>query len=139
MYRRELPGQTKLGFPFFNVELNPESKWVIMSDLMPWDRIEEEYLEHFRSNEGQTAKSARLAFGALYIQASEGLTDDKTRENIMENHHMQYFCGFTSSAQWLSGTSGYFCISFVMRSSSDQAMPLKARSSRHMEMRAELL
>ena len=64
--------------------------------MIPWERIEEEYAKHFRSKEGQVAKSARLAFGALYIQASEGFTDEKTRTHIRENPHMQYFCGFTS-------------------------------------------
>jgi hypothetical protein len=95
MYRREALGQTKLEFPY-NVELNPRSKWIIIADLIPWDRIEEEYAKHFPGKEGQVAKSARLAFGALYIQASEGFTDARIREHIMENPHMQYFCGFTS-------------------------------------------
>jgi len=95
MYRRELPGQTKLIFPF-NVELNPESKWVKIADLIPWDRIEEDYVKHFTSNEGQIAKPARLAFGALYIQVSEGFTDEQVRTHIQENPHMQYFCGFPS-------------------------------------------
>jgi hypothetical protein len=95
MYRRESPGQTKLEFPY-NVELNPCSKWIILADLIPWDRIEEEYAKHFPGYEGQIAKPARLAFGAVYIQASEGFTDGKTREHIMENPHMQYFCGFAS-------------------------------------------
>ena len=92
MYRRELPEQTKLPFPY-NVELNPESKWVKLADLIPWSRIEEDYVKHFRGNEGQVAKPARLAFGALYIQATEGFTDEKTAEHIQENPHMQYFCG----------------------------------------------
>ena len=84
MYRKRQLGQLEITFPF-NVELNPESKWVILSDRIPWDRIEEEYMTHFSGREGQVAKSARLAFGALYIQTSEGLTDVKTREHIQEN------------------------------------------------------
>jgi len=95
MYRRELTGQLKLKFPF-NVDLNPESKWVQIAGLIPWERVEEEYARNFHSNEGQVAKSARLAFGALYIQIEEGFTDEKTREHIQENPHMQYFCGFDS-------------------------------------------
>jgi hypothetical protein len=79
----------------FNVKLNPESKWVKMADLFPWEEIEREYAKHFEGrNEGQVAKSSRLAFGAVYIYTSEGLTDEKVREHIQENPHMQYFCGF---------------------------------------------
>ena len=92
MYTKRESGQIAMKFPF-NVELDPESPWVILADRIPWDRIEEEYMKHFPGSEGQVAKSARMAFGALYIQTSEGLTDVKTRRHIRENPHMQYFCG----------------------------------------------
>ena len=59
MYRRELPGQIKMDIPF-NVSLNPESKWVQLAQLFPWDRIEEMYVKNFKSNEGQIAKPSRL-------------------------------------------------------------------------------
>ena len=95
MYRRESPGQLRLEIPF-DVALNPESKWVRLAKVIPWERIEMDYAKHFHGREGQIAKSARLAFGALYIQASEGFTDEKVREHIRENPHMQYFCGFVS-------------------------------------------
>jgi hypothetical protein len=95
MYRRESPGQLRLDIPF-DVTLNQESRWVRLAKLIPWERIEVDYAKHFHGREGQIAKSARLAFGALYIQASEGFTDEKTREHIQENPHMQYFCGFLS-------------------------------------------
>jgi len=88
-----VPGQLKIEIPF-NVELNSESKWVKLADMIPWTRIEADYVKHFHGNEGQVAKSARLAFGALYIQSTEGFTDEKTREHIRENPHMQFFCGF---------------------------------------------
>ena len=93
MYKKIAHEQLKLDIPY-NVKLNPESKWIRMSSIIPWSLIDEEYEKNFKSDEGQIAKSSRLAFAALYIQASEGLTDEKTRENIQENPHMQYFCGF---------------------------------------------
>jgi len=92
MYRREIAGQLTMELPF-NVELNPKSRWVELAKQFPWEQIEEEYAVHFQGDEGQVAKSARLAFGALYIQMTEGFTDAKTREHIWENPHMQYFCG----------------------------------------------
>lgn len=93
MYRREMPGQLKLDIPF-SVPLNPESRWVRLANLIPWERIEEEYIQHFKGQAGQKALPARLAFGALYIQTTEGFTDVQTRMHIQENPHMQYFCGF---------------------------------------------
>jgi len=93
MYRSKLSGQIKLEIPF-NVKLNPESKWVRLSNQLPWDRIDEEYEKNFKSNEGQIAKPSRLAYCALYIQTTEGFTDEKTMEHIRDNPHMQYFCGF---------------------------------------------
>jgi hypothetical protein len=93
MYRKKMPGQLKMEIPF-NIGLNHESKWVKLAKQIPWDKIEEEYSTNFESREGQIAKPSRLAYGALYIQAAEGFTDEKTREHIRENPHMQYFCGF---------------------------------------------
>lgn len=93
MYRRQASGQLKLDIDF-GVALNPESQWVKLADQIPWDRVEEEYARNFKSREGQIAKPSRLAFGALFIQSTEGFTDEKTREHIQENPHMQYFCGF---------------------------------------------
>jgi len=44
-------------------------------------------MKHFPGSEGQVAKSARMAFGALYIQTAEGLTDVKTRQHIRETSY----------------------------------------------------
>jgi hypothetical protein len=95
MYRRETPGQMKLDIPF-DVELNPESQWVKLASMFPWERIEVEYAKHFSSREGQEAKPSRLAFGAVYIQSKTAFTDEEVRNNIRENPHMQYFCGYTA-------------------------------------------
>jgi IS5 family transposase len=65
-----------------------------LAEQLPWEKIEEEYLRNFEGNEGQVAKTARLAFGALYIQMAEGLTDAQTCRHIQENPYFQYFCGF---------------------------------------------
>ena len=93
MYRRKDYNQLEIEMPF-NVSLNDQSKWVQLAELMPWADIEVLYQHHFKGNEGQVAKSSRLAFAALYIQTSEGFTDAKTVEHIQENPHLQYFCGF---------------------------------------------
>lgn len=95
MYRHENYEQLKLDLPF-GVALNKDSRWVRLAGLIPWEEIDQEYREHFVSDDGQIAKPSRLAFGALYIQAAEGFTDEQTRRHIQENPYLQYFCGFES-------------------------------------------
>lgn len=93
MYRHEVYDQLKMEMPFGGT-LREDNRWVILSKKFPWEEIDREYQEHFKSSEGQVAIPSRLAFGALYIQAEEGYTDEQTRRNIQENPYLQYFCGF---------------------------------------------
>lgn len=93
MYRHEDYEQLKLEMPF-GVTLREDNRWVILSELFPWEAIEREYAKNFTGNEGQVALPSRLAFGALYIQTAEHFTDEQTRRNIQENRYLQYFCGF---------------------------------------------
>ena len=93
MYRHEDYDQLKMEMPF-GITLSEDNRWVILSKKFPWEEIDREYQEHFKSSEGQVAIPSRLAFGALYIQAEEGYTDEQTRRNIQENPYLQYFCGF---------------------------------------------
>lgn len=93
MYKHEIYGQLKLEMPF-GVPLREDNRWVVLSDMVPWEIIDREYRTCFKSNEGQIALPSRLAFAALYIQSEEGFTDEQTRRNIQENPYLQYFCGF---------------------------------------------
>ena len=93
MYKHEIYGQLKLEMPF-GVPLREDNRWVVLSEMMPWEMIDQEYRMCFESNEGQVALPSRLAFAALYIQTEEGFTDEQTRRNIQENPYLQYFCGF---------------------------------------------
>lgn len=95
MYRHEDYAQVKVDLPF-GVTLNDDNRWVQLSRIIPWDEIDQEYRKSFVREDGQIAKPSRLAFGALYIQAAEGFTDEQTRRHIQENPYLQYFCGFES-------------------------------------------
>lgn len=76
--------------------MNRENRWIKLADIMPWEEIEDVYSRQFVGVRGQVAKSARMAFAALYIQTEEGFTDEQTRQHIQENPYMQYFCGIES-------------------------------------------
>jgi hypothetical protein len=97
MYKKQNKGQLIIAelesftLPFSG-KLNPNNKWIIMSNLIPWDKIEEKYSKNF-SGEGAPAKSARLALGALIIKERMNLSDRETLEQIMENPYLQYFIG----------------------------------------------
>jgi hypothetical protein len=86
-------GQQKLEIPF-GVELNAENRWVRLSAIMPWEKIEEQYAKNFESEKGEVAKPGRLAFASLYIQNRLDIVDSEVVEQIRENPSMQYFCGF---------------------------------------------
>jgi len=62
--------------------------------MIPWDNIEGDYSDLFPGDSGNVAKPARLAFGALIIKETLGLTDEETVEQIRENPYLQYFVGF---------------------------------------------
>lgn len=76
------------------MELNPENRWIKMSQLVPWKAFEEKYAKLFK-NDGRRAKTAREALGALVVQQLLNLTDRETVEIIQENPYIQYFLGYT--------------------------------------------
>lgn len=96
MYKKFDYNQIKLDFVLpFQGDLNPNNRWVILSNEIPWGKFEDEYASQFSENEGAEAKSFRVALGALIIQKKLGLTDEETAWQIMENPYLQYFIGFT--------------------------------------------
>jgi len=93
MYRRRMAEQLRLEIPF-GVQLDTNNRWVKLSAIMPWEKIEEQYEKNFKGEKGQVAKSGRQAFAALYIQGKLTLTDEEIVAQIQENPSMQYFCGY---------------------------------------------
>jgi len=78
----------------FGGALSADNRWVIKAEMIPWDDIEGDYSDLFPGDSGNVAKPARLAFGALIIKETLGLTDEETVEQIRENPYLQYFVGF---------------------------------------------
>jgi len=95
MYRKKDRNQVSLEdfiLPFGG-QLNAGNRWVRLSQMMPWDYIEDIYAKSMCPDNGARAFSARIAFGAIYIKEHENLTDERTVEYIAENPYMQYFLG----------------------------------------------
>ena len=97
MYRTEDKNQMRIAFtmPFYG-ELDPDNRWVVLANEIPWDAYEMKYAEQFSEDAGAPAKAFRMALGALIIQKKFRLTDRETVDMIRENPYLQYFIGLAS-------------------------------------------
>ena len=80
MYKKENSTQMTLdGFYAPLAErLSPENRWVKLSDKMPWDIIEEEYLKNVQLDKGRPSITSGIAFGACFIRNGEKFSDERT-------------------------------------------------------------
>jgi IS5 family transposase len=86
-----LPGDFFLPF---GGKLLEDNRWVLLAQIIPWWKVEENYAKNFkRSLKGQKAVSIRIALGALIIQERLGTDDRETLQQILENPYLQYFLG----------------------------------------------
>jgi IS5 family transposase len=74
MYRKQHNGQLPIEefYSPFGGTLDPETRWVLLSALMPWEELEETYARQYSPIVGAPAKPVRLAFGALFIKRRLG-------------------------------------------------------------------
>jgi len=80
----------------FGGKLNPANRWVQLSKRIPWDKVEQKYVEAFKSPvKGKQAYSVRVALGALIIKERLGLSDRETTLQIAENPYLQFFIGYS--------------------------------------------
>jgi hypothetical protein len=89
--------QSQLTISDFNqplgLTMNPNNRWIKMSDRIPWKRFEEKYAALFTSDTGNVAKPLRMALGSLIIQTKYSLSDIELVEQLTENPYYQYFIG----------------------------------------------
>ncbi len=78
----------------FSGSLNEKNKWVILSKVLPWDKMVNVYVKRMSLKRGRRAIDPRVAIGSLIIKHYYGLTDEATIELIKENPYLQYFLGF---------------------------------------------
>src|SRR5699024_7010455 len=81
----------------FGGRLNPDNRWVVMAQFIPWAELEDEYVQTLNDlKQGNKAYSVRMALGSLIIKERLGLSDMETVEQITENPYLQYFIGLSS-------------------------------------------
>lgn len=100
MYKKKSPQMSMFKAPenFMMLSgLDPHNRWIEMSELIPWDLIEEKYAKNFKETPfSRPAKPARMAIGTQIIKEKYVLSDDETVKMISENPYLQYFIGLDS-------------------------------------------
>jgi len=80
----------------FDQHLDPNNRWVKLSNSLPWDQLVKIYIKKFRFDFGAPGIDARMVIGSLIIKHKLTLSDRETIEMIRENMYMQYFVGLSS-------------------------------------------
>ena len=78
--------------PFaFGGKLSGDNRWIKLTELIPWNELEDDYAAQCCKGFGAPAKLFRMALGALIIKARLGLTEEELVEQIKENPYLQFF------------------------------------------------
>jgi hypothetical protein len=81
----------------FDKRLNPENRWVVLANLIPWDEICNIYLKAVPKKEtGRPGLNPRIVLGSIIIKHLCDIDDRETVDQITENIYMQYFLGYSS-------------------------------------------
>jgi hypothetical protein len=79
-------------FPYGG-QLDQNNQWIKLSDIIPWDELEEIYRKYF-SSVGRRAKDSRFINGLIIVKHKRCLSDEDVVEEFLENPYIQYFCGY---------------------------------------------
>jgi hypothetical protein len=75
--------------------LNPENRWVLRANAVPWDKLERVLSAKLYAKIGAPAKPLRMMLGAMMNADTLKLSDAEAVRQIQENPYMQYFVGLT--------------------------------------------
>ena len=81
----------------FERSLDPNNRWIQLSNRIPWDEICTIYLnQNKKSDTGRTPLSPRLVLGSIIIKHLCNLDDREVVLQITENPYLQYFLGYSN-------------------------------------------
>ena len=80
----------------FEMNLDTQNRWVLLSHLLPWDKLVMPYIRKMSFIRGAPAVNPRVVVGSLYIKHKLTLSDEETISLIQENPYMQYFLGLNA-------------------------------------------
>jgi transposase, IS5 family len=89
---------TIIGFETpFSRTLNPDNRWVILANRIPWDILVSVYQKQMGNDiTGADGINPRVAIGSMIIKHKCDLSDRETVQQVQENMYMQYFIGYSS-------------------------------------------
>ena len=73
--------------------LSAGNRWIKLSGLIPWERLEGIYRGYFSEGMGRPAKDSRLICGLLIVKHAESYSDVRLIHEYLENPYVQAFCG----------------------------------------------
>ena len=77
-----------------STQLSPNHPLILLSKLIDWEPLEEEFSNQFIEKIGQPAKPVRLVVGILMLQHMYGMSDENIVHRWVENPYWQMFCGY---------------------------------------------
>lgn len=83
----------------FETNLDKNNRWVVLSQVIPWEKFAELYYKNFPSRRGAPTKDARLVLGVVIVKHMLKLDDIGVIEMIQENPYIQYFLGLKGFTQ----------------------------------------
>ncbi|MBU2530083.1 MAG: transposase [Elusimicrobia bacterium] len=80
-------------FFHFGNSIDADNRWLMLSELLPWGKLDQIYGCYFTENTGRPAKDSRLICGLLIVKYLKNLTNEEVLQEFSENPYMQAFCG----------------------------------------------
>lgn len=80
----------------FEQHLLPRNRWVILSQVIPWDDLAKVYHRQMSADFGRSSVNTRLVIGVLIIKHLLKLDDRAVLATLQENLYLQYFVGYSS-------------------------------------------
>ena len=74
-------------------DIDHKNRWIRLSKLVPWERLDGIYREHFDYRKKRLVKNSRLIVGLFLGQMLLEMSDRMIVEYFHENPYFQYFCG----------------------------------------------
>ena len=79
----------------FSQKLSAKNRWVILAQIIPWDKLADVYYRKMRSKLGPPTLDARMVIGAVIIKHLLNIDDREVVQQISENMYLQYFVGLS--------------------------------------------
>lgn len=89
----------------FGGKINLKNRWIRLSELVPWEELEERYVMYFDWKHRNRIKNCRLMTGLMIGKHLMSLSDEGVVEYLHENPYFQYFCGFESFVSDCEGSA----------------------------------